>query len=304
MEERTMIRLNQSQVTFDAATHTYQLGGVQLQGITGTLIKRAFPDKYKDIDPEVLAEAARKGHELHEAIQNFDRFGMTTDDERLWLYDEMKKNNGLATVENEYLVSDNEHYASSIDVVMENKQGEVVLADIKTTYTLDRASTALQLSIYKRWFEQMNDGLKVAHICAIWMPNKDHSICDVVELSPVSYDVIDALIEADLNDEPFEFVSVPNGYDALEAEYRHFAQMKAEAEAGIEQVKTNLMELMKTENLSQIKSGYYTVSYIPEKVGKRFDSTLFKSENKELYNKYMKDSVTAAQLRFTETKNK
>lgn len=303
MEERTM-KLKQSQVTFDAATHTYHLGGVVLQGITGTLIKRAFPDKYKDIDPEVLAEAARKGHELHEAIQNFDRFGMTTDDERLWLYDEMKKNNGLATVENEYLVSDNEHYASSIDVVMENRQGEVVLADIKTTYTLDRASTALQLSIYKRWFEQQNEGLKVAHICAIWMPNKDHSICDVVELSPVSNDVIDALIQADLNDEPFEYVSVPKGYDTLEAEYRRYAQMKAEAEAGIEQVKTNLMELMKTENLSQIKSGYYTVSYIPEKVGKRFDSTLFKSENKELYNKYMKDSVTAAQVRFTETKNK
>lgn len=303
MEERTM-KLKQSQVTFDAATHTYHLGGVVLQGITGTLIKRAFPDKYKDIDPEVLAEAARKGHELHEAIQNFDRFGITSNDERLGNYTHIKEYYGFTTIENEYLVSDNEHYASSIDVVMENKQGEVVLADIKTTYTLDRASTALQLSIYKRWFEQMNDGLKVTHICAIWMPNKDHSICDVVELSPVSNDVIDALIEADLNDEPFEYMSVPNGYDELEAEYRRFAQMKAEAEAGIEQVKTRLMEMMKTENLSQIKSGYYTVSYIPEKVGKRFDSTLFKSENKELYNKYMKDSVTAAQVRFTETKNK
>lgn len=298
------MKLNQSRVQFDAATHTYHLDGVVLQGITGTLIRRAFPDKYKDVDPEVLAEAARKGHELHEAIQNFDRFGITSGDERVNNYVELKQGSGLITVENEYLVSDNEHYASSIDVVMENKQGEVVLADIKTTYTLDRASTALQLSIYKRWFEQQNDGLKVAHICAIWLPNKDHSICEVVELSPVSNDVIDALIEADLNDEPFEFVSVPNGYDALEAEYRRYALIRAEAEAGIEHIKTQLMEMMKTENLTQIKSGYYTVSYIPEKVGKRFDSTLFKSENKELYAKYMKDSVTAAQLRFTETKNK
>lgn len=298
------MKLNQSRVQFDAATHTYHLDGVVLQGITGTLIRRAFPDKYKDVDPEVLAEAARKGHELHEAIQNYDRFGITSDDERVKNYVELKHGRGLITVENEYLVSDNEHYASSIDIVMRNVLDEVTLVDIKTTYTLDRASTALQLSIYKRWFEQMNDGLKVAHICAIWMPNKDHSICDVVELSPVSNDIIDALIEADLNDEPFEYMSVPKGYDELEAEYRRFAQMKAEAEQGIEQVKTRLMELMKQENLQTIKSGYYTVSYIPEKVGKRFDSTLFKSENKELYNKYMKDSVTAAQIRFTETKNK
>lgn len=297
------MKLKQSQVTFDAATHTYHLDGVVLHGITGTLIKRAFPDKYKDIDPDVLAEAARKGHELHEAIQNYDRFGIVQDD-RIGNYTNIKEYYGLATVENEYLVSDNEHYASSIDVVMKNKQGEVVLVDIKTTYTLDRASTALQLSIYKRWFEQQNEGLKVAQICAIWLPNKDHSICKLVELSPVSNDVIDALIEADLNDEPFEFVSVPHWYEELEAMYRRYAKMKADAEYGIEHIKTQLMELMKQENLQTIKSGYYTVSYIPEKAGKRFDSTLFKSENKELYNKYMKDSVTAAQVRFTETKNK
>lgn len=298
------MKLKQSQVIFDATTHTYQLGGVQLQGITGTLIKRAFPDKYKDVDPEVLAEAARKGHELHEAIQNYDRFGIASDDERVKNYVELKQGSGLVTVENEYLVSDNEHYASSIDVVLENVTGDVVLVDIKTTYTLDRASTALQLSIYKRWFEQQNEGVKVSSICALWLPNRDHTICELVELSPVSSEVIDALIEADLNDEPFTYTSVPQGYDALEYEYRRYAKMKAEAEQGIEQVKTRLMELMKQENLQTIKSGYYTVSYIPEKVGKRFDSTLFKSENKELYNKYMKDSVTAAQVRFTETKNK
>ncbi len=298
------MKLKQSQVTFDAATHTYHLDGVVLQGITGTLIKRAFPDKYKDIDPEVLAEAARKGHELHEAIQNFDRFGIVSDDERVKNYAELKQGSGLVTVENEYLVSDNEHYASSIDVVLENVTGDVVLVDIKTTYTLDRASTALQLSIYKRWFEQQNEGVKVSSICALWLPNRDHTICELVELSPVSAEVIDALIEADLNDEPFTYTSVPQGYDELEYEYRRYAKMKAEAEQGIEQVKTRIMELMKQENLQTIKSGYYTVSYIPEKVGKRFDSTLFKSENKELYAKYMKDSVTAAQLRFTETKNK
>lgn len=296
------MKLNQSRVQFDATTHTYHLDGVVLQGITGTLIKRAFPDKYKDVDPEVLAEAARKGHELHEAIQNYDRFGITSDDERVKNYVELKQGSGLVTVENEYLVSDNEHYASSIDVVLENVTGDVVLVDIKTTYTLDRASTALQLSIYKRWFEQQNEGVKVSSICALWLPNRDHTICELVELSPVSAEVIDALIEADLTDVPFTYTSVPQGYDELEYEYRRYAKMKAEAEQGIEQVKTRLMELMKQENLQTIKSGYYTVSYIPEKVGKRFDSTLFKSENKELYAKYMKDSVTAAQIRFMEAK--
>ena len=297
------MKLNQSRVQFDAATHTYHLDGVVLQGITGTLIRRAFPDKYKDIDPEVLAEAARKGHELHEAIQNYDRFGIVQDD-RIDNYASLKEVKGLTTIENEYLVSDEEHYASSIDIVMLNKQDEICLVDTKTTWNLDRASVGLQLSIYKRFFEMQNDGLQVAHLYALWLPNKDHDIAELVEVLPVSDEVLDALIKADQDDEPFSFVTVPDGYDELEIRYRQFAQMKAEAEQGIEQVKAELMAMMKEKNLLQIKSGNYTVSYIPEKVGKRFDSTLFKSENKELYNKYMKDSVTAASIRFTETKNK
>ena len=63
------------------------------------------------------------------------------------------------------------------------------------------------------------------------------------------------------------------------------------------------MELMKEKNLTQIKSGLYTVSYIPEKTSRRFDSTAFKKENAELYETYMKDSITAAQIRFLETKS-
>lgn len=295
------MKLKQSQVTFDAATHTYHLDGVVLHGITGTLIKRAFPDKYKDIDPDVLAEAARKGHELHEAIQNYDRFGIVQDD-RIDNYASLKEVKGLTTIENEYLVSDEEHYASSIDIVMMNNQDEICLVDTKTTWNLDRASVGLQLSIYKRFFEMQNEGLQVAHLYALWLPNRDHDIAELVEVLPVSDEVLDTLIKADQDDEPFSFITVPDGYDELEIRYRQFAQMKAEAEQGIEQVKAELMAMMQEKNLSQIKSGNYTVSYIPEKVGKRFDSSLFKSENKELYGKYMKDSVTAASIRFTEVK--
>ena len=296
-----MIELRKSPVVFDAASHTYHLDGVVLQGVTSTLIHRAFPDKYKGIDDEVLAQAAAKGHALHEAIQNYDRFGMV-DDDRIDLYENIKKLHGLTTQENEYLVSDEQHYASSVDIVMTDADGDVCLVDTKTTWNLDRASVALQLSIYKRFFEQQNNGLQVAHLYALWLPNKDHTICELVEVSPVTDDVLDALIAADLNDEPFTYNTVPDGYDELEALYRHYAKMKQEAEQGIDEVKERLMAMMQEKNLTTIKSGYYTVSYIAEKTSKRFDSTLFKSENKELYAKYQKDSVTAAQLRFTETK--
>ena len=295
------MKLYKSPVVFEAEAHTYTLGEKSLKGITGTLIMRAFPDKYKGVDDAVLANAARKGKELHEAIQNYDRFGLVFDD-RIDNYQNIKNDYGLTTIENEYLVSDEENYASKVDIVMENKSEEICLVDTKTTWNLDKASVALQLSIYKRFFEKQNEGLKVSHLYALWLPNKNHTLSKLVEVAPVTDEVIDALIAADLNDEPFSYVSIPDGYGELEALYRHYAKMKQEAEQGIKQVNEKLMALMQEQKLTTIKSGNYTVSYIAESVKPRFDSTLFKSENKELYAKYMKDSVTAAYLRFTETK--
>ena len=205
-------------------------------------------------------------------------------------------------MENEYTVSDEEHYASQIDVVLVNDKDEICLADIKTTYNLDRASVALQLSIYKRFFEMQNPDLKVSHLYAIWLPNKDESIAEFPELSPVDDEVLDALIKADLADEPFSFNPVPQEYEEMEAQYRHWAAIQEEAENNLKAIKEQLMQMMVEKKLQQIKSGYYTVSYIPAKVSKKFDSAAFKKENKELYDSYMKESETAASIRFLPTK--
>jgi hypothetical protein len=64
------------------------------------------------------------------------------------------------------------------------------------------------------------------------------------------------------------------------------------------------MENMESEKISQIKTGLFTVSYLAAKTGKRFDSALFKKENKELYDKYQKESMTSATLRMLPVKPK
>lgn len=298
-----MIQLVKSSVVFNPENHTYFLGDKQLFGVTSTLIRRAFPNKYSGISEETLANAAAKGHELHEKIQNHDRFGGYLDDERIRNYDKVKESYGLTVLANEYTVSDEERYASQIDIVCLDYRNEVCLIDTKSTYNLDRASTALQLSIYKRFFEKQNPNLKVSHIYALWLPNKDHSICEFIELSPIDNDTLDSLIKADICDEPFVFNPILDEYSFIESEYRKWDTVKKEAEEKIASIKEKLMELMKEKNLTQIKSGLYTVSYIPEKTSRRFDSTAFKKENAELYETYMKESVTAAQIRFLEIKN-
>ena len=264
-----MITLNHTDVVFRSEDHTYWLADRQLQGITSTLLRRAFPDKYADVDPEVLANAARRGTQLHEAIAFADRFGADDGaDKRVLNYLRIKEEHRLTTVENEYLVSDLDRYASSVDIVMENDRGEVCLVDTKTTYSLDRRSVSLQLSIYRRIFEQQNPELKVAHIYCLYLPNRDQSIAELIELSPYDDETLDRLFQA-------------------------------EADAHIDQARTQLLTIMEQRGLSQIKSGYYTVSYIGAKTSKKFDSARFKKEHKDLYAEYQTETETKATIRIT-----
>lgn len=43
------ITLNVPRVTFIEESHQYFIGKKELKGVTGTLIKKAFPDTYKNI---------------------------------------------------------------------------------------------------------------------------------------------------------------------------------------------------------------------------------------------------------------
>lgn len=298
-----MLELVKSPVVFDSESHTYTLGDKMLHGVTSTLINRAFPNKYADVDPEVLKKAAEEGSKLHSEIEQVDFFGVKeSDSQRVMNYLKWKKDAGLTTIGNEYTVSDEQYYASQVDIVLVNDKEEICLADIKTTYNLDRASVALQLSIYKRFFEMQNPSLRVSHLYAIWLPNRDETIAEMPELSPVDDEVLDALIKADQADEPFEYSAVPSEYEDLEIQYRHWAAIQEEADNNIKAIKEQVMKLMEEKKLAQVKSGYYTVSLIPAKVSKRFDSAAFKKENPDMYKSYLKDSETAASLRFLPTK--
>lgn len=110
--------LVKSQVVFDEMSHTYTApDGRQLSGVTALLNRQMFERKYDGISPEVLARAAAYGSNIHERIELHDTLGFDgTDDPVITAYEKIKKENGLVTIANEYLVSDGV-VASSIDIL-------------------------------------------------------------------------------------------------------------------------------------------------------------------------------------------
>ena len=298
------ILLAKSPVVFDEKEHRYWLNGKELFGITSTLIKRAFPDKYKDVAPEVLAQAAEKGHRLHELIEYHDNFKTDAsehDDPRIASYDRLKREHGLITIANEYTVSDEERYASQIDIVMANLDGEVCLVDTKTTYNLDKLSTALQLSIYKRFFERQNPTLKVAHIYVLWLPNKDTSIAELHELEVCSDEYINALIEVDKTNKPIEttYGNLPARLSEVEDEIIKIEQQMKAWKERQDTLKKGLYDIMSEHNIKSYKGGKVLLTRVLPSTTETLDTKRLKEEMPEVYKQYVKTTNRSGSLKIT-----
>lgn len=163
------MRLKNSGVIFRGEDHTYWLKGKQLQGITGLLGRQLFSDQYKNVPDHILQNAAERGTAIHNACTVVDMFGISEREESDW-YAVLKKEHGFEVINSEYLVTDFERYASAIDKVI--KIGDdVCLADIKTTYKLNKDYLSWQLSIYKYLFNLLNPDIKISRLYAIWLKN-------------------------------------------------------------------------------------------------------------------------------------
>lgn len=184
------IELAKSQVVFNELDHTYMFNGKQLSGVTSMLSRTLFRDKYKGISKEVLAKAADYGHNIHEQIELVDSLGVTSDTPAVQDYLRMKNDLGVSTLASEYLVSDEDLIASSIDIVF----NDLSLVDIKTTSKLDMEYLSWQLSIYAYLFERQNPSLKVPRLMAIWLPKPRYGRSMCVEVPRKNKETIEVLL--------------------------------------------------------------------------------------------------------------
>ena len=296
------MKLVKSKVRFDEEHHRYFLGEKELSGITGTLIKKAFPDTYKGIPDAVLAKAAERGSVIHQNLELFDTICnsdvniMPSVLPEVKDYNEMLISYGLHHVDSEYLVTDNENFASAIDKVLADDEGNIYLADIKTTATLHYDNVSLQLSIYAKWFEEQNPDLKVNEIVCMWFKNGQSKF---QPLPRVSDEQIDELINAYLTDDAdYQYkVEVPEQFSALEQEYRLITARIDAMKIVQDDLKDKIMKMMEDNKQKSIKTNIGSYSYVPATTKKTFDMKLFKDTEPEHYEYYLKETATKPSLR-------
>lgn len=296
------MKLVKSKVRFDEEHHRYFLGEKELSGITGTLIKKAFPDTYKGIPDAVLAKAAERGSVVHQNLELFDTICnsdiniMPSVLPEVKDYNEMLISYGLHHVDSEYLVTDNENFASAIDKVLADNEGNIYLADIKTTATLHYDNVSLQLSIYAKWFEEQNPDLKVKEIVCMWFKNGQSKFQPLPRVADYQ---IDDLINAYLADDTdYQYkVEVPEQFSALEQEYRLITARMDALKIKQDDLKEQMMKMMEANKQKSIKTNIGSYSYVAATTKKTFDTKLFKDTEPDHYEHYLKETETKPSLR-------
>lgn len=302
MTEVKKITLNEPKVTFIEESHQYFLGKKELKGVTGTLIKKAFPDTYKNILDYVLMKAAERGGLIHNTFETFcsifdaDIKKYPNPTEELQAFHAMLVSFGLHYVASEYLVTDGENFASAIDGIFADDEGNIYLVDYKTTATLHYDNVSLQLSIYAKWFEEQNPDLKVKEIVCMWFKNGQSKF---QPLPRVADEQIDELINAYLaNYADYQYkVEVPEQFSALEQEYRLITARIDAMKIVQDGLKEKIMKMMEANKQKSIKTNIGSYSYVAATTKKVFDTKLFKDTEPDHYEYYLKETATKPSLR-------
>lgn len=300
--ETKKITLNVPRVTFIEESHQYFIGKKELKGVTGTLIKKAFPDTYKNIPESVLMKAAERGGLIHNTFETFcsifdaDIKQYPNPTEELLAFHSMLVAYDLHYVASEYLVTDGENFASAIDGIFADKEGNIYLVDYKTTATLHYDNVSLQLSIYAKWFEEQNPDLKVKEIVCMWFKNGQSKFQPLPRVADYQ---IDDLINAYLADDTdYQYkVEVPEQFSAIEQEYRLITARMDALKIKQDDLKEQMMKMMEANKQKSIKTNIGSYSYVESTTKRTLDMKLFKEKYPNAYERLTKVSFSKPSLR-------
>jgi hypothetical protein len=197
---------------FNADTHEYTHNNEKYTSVTQLLKKYSLSVDYDGIPKDVLAKAANRGKATHASLEAYvkgDRSELNITSEVDLLHNYVTTRGiDLTTAQSEQLVF-NDKYKIAGTVDFQYVDGiDKVIADFKTTSTLHIDAVSWQLSIYNYILsggDVMNyyfNKLKVFHYTTSKLYVKDIYL--------VEFDQVEALLEANLKDEPtFNYVK-PN----------------------------------------------------------------------------------------------
>lgn len=291
--------LVKSPVEFEEDAHLYfDENGAPLTGVTQILKEVLFPDKYDGVPQAVLMAAAKKGSDIHTLCNQIDlfpdAFDLTTYPPEVAGYDALKKDNGINTIANEYLVAlEDKGIASSIDMV----DDEYNLYDIKTTYSLDKYYLSWQLSFYAYMFDRQNPAARAGKLYGIWLRGEKAELVEVERKTDAQIEEVitawkDGRTLTQATDDLSEVVRIEAQIQDLKQALKDLEEVKAAALAP-------LTEKMAGQGLKSMENDCVKITIIADSVTRRLDSKKLEKDHPDLYSQYSSESVRKGYTKVT-----
>lgn len=251
--------------------HSYLLDGdITLTGVTTLMRKHGLSPDYSGIDPEVLRMAARIGTAAHRAIEAYCDGKAVEETNLIKSFRKL----GLNIVATEYLMSDNEIVASSMDLLAQVDSTTYDIIDIKRTDKVHKDALAWQLGFYKWLFLMANPWATVRNCYCLHVKKsrkkeeKDHIEFDTCEplilIEPQPLEEILKVMECERNGKlytpsatPLSKVLAPAEITALAQGLKKellLSQQLEEASAAVKGLKELLYQWMLDNNADSIRS--------------------------------------------------
>ncbi len=173
-------------------THSYICDGILIPSIT-QIMKIKFGNKYSGVSKEVLNNAAKKGTEVHEAIEKLCKTGEVEDIKEVRNFMFLQKQYKFEVQDNEVPIiifkNDIPICAGRLDLVLSMK-GLVGGGDIKRTSALDKEYLAYQLNLYRIGYRQCY-GIEWQFLKGLHLREDVRRFIDI----PINENMVWALIE-------------------------------------------------------------------------------------------------------------
>lgn len=298
-------------VFFDELSHVYLLGDKELIGVTSLMKKHGLGADYSGISQKVLDAAAAEGTAIHKEIEDYDNGKAVLISPLIQEY----KSLGLKFIASEYLVSDNETVASSIDGVYEGSaNNKVLLVDYKSTQKVHKRALMWQLGIYKVLFERQNPGIEVEETLCLHIDKKEQKIKGLIHIDPVSTEEVDNLLCAerdgriyiDAYEEPS--ASIVLSEDELQAYIDNQAKVSElksaikEIEAAIKAYDARIIEYMQAHGLDKMDAGGGTLTLKKPYIRTGVDTSRLKAKRPDIYEQFLNETTVSASLIYKSNK--
>ena len=304
----TKVNLINNGVTFKEDEHEYWLGDKQLFGITSAIQRQVAGHEYDGCPEYLIRRSGDYGKSVHKSIEmlinDFEHDGtVETEDFR-----ELTKDMSIEACE--YNVSDLEHWASNIDIVVRVSDNEFDLYDIKTYSNSKLTKTQLlkakfQLSLYSMLFEGQVKGAKVKNLgiihicCKTKKDGTENHISEILPIDRIPNDVCQNLLDCELQGTQFQNpYDIPKDVASKVNRIKKLIQTKKECEEELNAIKKDVLETMLFLDVKSWKGENITFSRIEETQRSSFDLAAFKKAYPDLpYDSYIKTSKVAGSLK-------